>query len=126
MGGPLGAATAVDLRLQQSEEAAGWAGVQDALATDDLVEIHLRRLSSYVYGSRTGDWSGANFMLAVQAPGSEMDIGPSWLITEVTANSKSDSQRSERVATSSKTEDPPKGKGKEKQGAGRGAYHPRK
>ena len=128
MGGPLGAATAVDLRLQQSEDAAGWAGVQEALATDDLVEIHLRRLSSYVYGSRAGDWSGANFMLAVQAPGSEMGIGPSWLITQATAtaHSKSEFQQSEQVAEASKPYEPPKGKEPGEEGASEGANCPQK
>ena len=86
----------------------------------------MRRLFSYVYGAKPGDWESANFIHAVQPPGSETDIGPPRLITEVTANSKSDSQRSERVATTSKTEDPPKGKVKEKQGTGRDADHPRK
>ena len=119
-----GAATAVDLRLQQSEEAAGWAGVQETLATDDLVEIHLRRLSSCVYGSRTGDWGSANFMLAVQPPDSERDIGPSWLTTGATAHSKSEFQRSEQVAKTSKPDEPPKGKGQGKEGAGEGANRP--
>ena len=117
--------TAVDLRLQQSEEAAGWAGVNEVLATDDLVEIHLRRLSSFVYGSRTGDWSGANYMLAVQPPGSEMDIAPSWLVTDATAHSKSEFQRSERVTKTSREDKPPKGKGKGKDGP-KGGTRPQK
>ena len=96
--------------------------MHEVLATDDLVEIHLRRLSSFVYGSRTGDWSGANFMLAVQPPGSEMDIALSWLVTGATTHSKSEFQRSERVTKTnqfgghSSTDKPPKGKGKGKDG----------
>ena len=96
-------------------------GAHEVLATDDLVEIHLRRLSSCVYGSRTGDWSGANYMLAVQPPGSEMDIAPSWLVTDATAHSKSEFQRSERVTKTSREDKPPKGKGKGKDGPKGGA-----
>ena len=48
-----GAAMAVDLRLQQSARAEGWAGVQETLATDDLVESHLRRLEQFrLYANR--------------------------------------------------------------------------
>ena len=112
------AATAVDLRLQQAEALAGWVGVQEVLMTDDLVEIHLRRLSSYVHGTRTGDWSGANFMLAMQAPGSEIDIAPTWLISDATAYSKSEHQRGERVGRSGKSDAEPRGKGRGKSKGG--------
>ena len=39
------------------------------LATDDTLEIKLRRLSSFINGARTGDRVGAAHMLAVQPPG---------------------------------------------------------
>ena len=74
-----GAAMAVDLRLQQSARAEGWAGVQETLATDDLVESHLRRLFSGVYGSKTGDWGSFDFMLAVQPSNLARDADPSGL-----------------------------------------------
>eukprot|EP00969_Alexandrium_andersonii_P094343 4168106-Alexandrium_andersonii.AAC.1 len=70
--------------------------MEEVLNSDDLVEMHLRRLSAYVYGQRTGDWSGATFMLAVKAPGSSADIAPSWLVADATAHSKAEYQRHER------------------------------
>ena len=93
------------------------------MLTDDLVELYLRRLASYVYGTRTGDWSGANYMLAVKAPGSEVDIAPDWLVTDATAFSKAEHQRATRVHEDSKCKGSGKGKdpkGKPK-GGGRGS-----
>ena len=67
------------------------------LATDDNLEIKLRRLSSYVYETRTGDQVGAASMLAVQPPGAGLDLAPTWLVTDATAHSKAEYQRTERV-----------------------------
>ena len=71
------------------------------LATDDVVEIGLRRLASHVYETRTHDHAGAAAMLAVPS--------------EATVFSKNEHQRDERVAAASKK--PKKGEGK---GTGKG------
>ena len=67
------------------------------LATDDQLEMKLRRLASYVYGTRTGDKEGAASMLAVQPPGAGFDLVPAWLVAEATQHSKDEFQREERV-----------------------------
>ena len=66
------------------------------LATNDQIEIALRRLSAYIYEHRTGDKSGARSMLAVAAPGGATDVAPTWLIRDATEHSKCEHQRSER------------------------------
>ena len=68
------------------------------LATDDYLEIGLRRLASYVYETRTKDATGARQMLALMAPGASVDIAPSWMVTDATAHSKAEYQRDERVS----------------------------
>ena len=77
--------------------------------------MSLRRLASYVYGTRTGDWGGANYMLAVKPPGADVDIAPDWLTSDATTWSKSEHQRNERVKVANKHGDG-KGKGKGKKG----------
>ena len=82
------------------------------MATDDNLEIKLRRLSSFVYETRTGDRVGAASMLAIQPPGAGLDLAPSWLVTDATAHSKAEFQRSERVAkTRSSSDSAGSGKG---------------
>ncbi|CAK0846110.1 unnamed protein product [Prorocentrum cordatum] len=66
------------------------------LASDDALELHLRRLASYVYEMRTKDKVGAAAMLAVRPPGSAADLAPTWLVTEATTHSKAEHQRDER------------------------------
>ncbi|CAK0900846.1 unnamed protein product, partial [Prorocentrum cordatum] len=58
------------------------------LASDDALELHLRRLASYAYELRTKDKVGAAARLAVRPPGSSTDLAPTWLVTEATAHSK--------------------------------------
>ncbi|CAK0872525.1 unnamed protein product [Prorocentrum cordatum] len=72
------------------------------LASDDALELHLRRLASYVYEMRTKDKLGAAAMLAVRPPGSAADLAPTWLVTEATTHSKAEHQRDERVHGASK------------------------
>ncbi|CAK0885210.1 unnamed protein product, partial [Prorocentrum cordatum] len=72
------------------------------LASDDALELHLRRLASYVYEMRTKDKVGAAAMLAVRPPGSAADLAPTWLVTEATTHSKAEHQRDERVHAASK------------------------
>ena len=102
------------------------------LASNDLVEVHLRRLASVKYRVRTGDKTGASQMLAIKAPGAASDVAPTWLVNEVTAHSKAEFQRAERVRKGGGKGDPkgkpdkdkgkdPKGKGKGKDGAAGGA-----
>ena len=90
--------------------------VDEILESNEVVEINLRRLAAYVYASRTGDYSGANHMLALRAPGSACDIAPSWLVTEATSFSKAEYQRTERVSHLAKVDSKGKGKGKGKKG----------
>ena len=58
-------ATRADYALSRAETPSQLALI---LATDDGVEIDMRRLGAHVYGTRTGDWQGAAAMLAVKAP----------------------------------------------------------
>ncbi|CAK0851604.1 unnamed protein product, partial [Prorocentrum cordatum] len=67
------------------------------LASDDALELHLRRLASYVYEMRTKDKVGGAAMLAVRPPGSAADLAPTWLVTEATTHSQAEHQRDERV-----------------------------
>ena len=87
------------------------------LASDDGLEIKLRRLASYAHMVRTGDLQCATMFLAIQPPGAETDVAPSWLLDDATLYSKKEHQRSERVA---KNKSKGKGKGKGKQGKGKG------
>ncbi len=90
-------ATEVDFRLRDFIEAKDDQGLFRTLAVDDGLEIKLRRLASFLYEARTGDRAGAMHMLAVAPPGSQVDIAPSWLVTEATAHSKAEHQRAERA-----------------------------
>ena len=115
------AATTVDFRVEQCRQFGGQPAIDEMLATDDLVELYLRRLAAFVYGTRTSDWSGANYILAVKAPGSEVDVAPTWLVSDATAFSKAEYQREDRVKSLRKL-----GKGKDNskgspKGGGKGA-----
>ena len=68
-------------------------------------------------------------MLAIKAPGAASDVAPTWLVSEVTAHSKAEFQRAERVRKGGGKGDPkgkpdtgkrkdPKGKGKGGKGGG--------
>ena len=87
-------ATEVDYAMSQCQ---GAEQQLRRLATDDNLEIKLRRLSAHVYETRTGDRVGAAPMLAIQPPGAGLDLAPTWLVTDSTAHSKAEYQRSERV-----------------------------
>ena len=81
------------------------------LASDDALELHLRRLASYVYEMRTKDKVGATAMLAVRPPGAGADLAPTWLVSEATAHSKAEHQRDERVTSAGKRDGRPGGRG---------------
>ena len=50
-----------------------------------------------MYEKRSGDTTGAAHMLAIQPPGLDVDLAPTWLVSEATLHSKNEHQRSERV-----------------------------
>ena len=50
--------------------------------SNDVMEMHLRRLASKKYLVRTGDKAGAQHMLAQQAPGMQSDVAPSWMVSD--------------------------------------------
>ena len=85
------------------------------LASDDGLEMKLRRLASYAHLVRTGDLQSATMFLAIKLPGAETDVAPTWLVNEATLYSKAEHQRGERVRQSK-----PKGKGKKGKGKGKG------
>ena len=72
------------------------------LATDDSLEMHLRRLASIKFRIRTGDKTAAAQMLALHAPGSSVDVAPAWLVSDVTQHSKTEHRRDERLASAHK------------------------
>ena len=86
------------------------------LGTSDTCEVILRHLSAYIYSARTGDSLGAAKMRAVAAPGTLADVAPSWLVSEITQESKVEYQRDERVRAARQR----KGKGKGKKGKDKG------
>ena len=100
------AASEIDFRLEQAIPGTEMM----VLATDDGLEIKLRRLAAHAHLTRTGDLNSATHLLAIKPPGTNTDVAPSWLLTEATTFSKSEHQRAERVSK------PPKGKGKGKKG----------
>ena len=88
-------ATSIDYRLGRCSSPLEETKI---LATDDYMEIGLRRLAAFMYEGRSKDQTGARRMLAVQAPGAKMDIAPEWMVSDATAYSKTEHQRDERVA----------------------------
>ncbi len=72
------------------------------LATNDFIEMGMRRLAAYMYEGRSKDTTGARRMLAVQAPGANIDIAPEWMVTDATTYSKTEHQRDERVAAAAR------------------------
>ena len=98
-------ATQLDYSIARAAPS-GDAAVLRLLNTDDNTELALRRLSSYIYVSRTGDHAGGNVILGNIAPGTKTDIAPSWLVHEATAHSKMEHQRTERVAAATRSQNP--------------------
>ena len=92
-------ATNADFILTSAAQRGGEGAVRDELSRSDVLEIGLRRLASQIYFDRTRDRAGSQAMLRVVPPGAGSDIAPHWLISDVTAYSKSEHQREERVHT---------------------------
>ena len=88
-------ASEVDFELDQE---ASDAAIFQRLATSDGLEIRLRRLASFLYEARTHDRTGALQMLAIAPPGAQVDLAPTWLVTQATNHSRNEYQRAERVA----------------------------
>ena len=82
-------AAVVDLEIGQSQGAE----LELKLSTSDSLELHLRRLASYVYEVRTHDIKGAQRLLATRPPGSQQDIAPEWMVQDATAYTKREHQR---------------------------------
>ena len=68
-------AVAIDFRLGRCKSTQE---ETHALATDDWLDLHLRRSASFIYEARRKDAVGARQVLALQAPGAEQDIAPSF------------------------------------------------
>lgn len=66
------------------------------LATSDTLEIHLRKLGSFIYFRRAKDKTGAQRMLGVRVPGANADITPKWMLDDANTFSKIEHQRAER------------------------------
>ncbi len=92
-------ASTIDFRLGRCSDSID---EMKLLATDDFLEIGLRRLAAQVYEDRTHDKAGAKAMLAIQAPGAATDIAPAWMVSDATVFSKAEHQRAERVTAASR------------------------
>ena len=90
-------ATEVDFSLDRcpSEE-----GKLSLLASDDTLEIQLRRLASKVHEMRTGDKDAALHMLAISLPGKKRDLASAWMVQDAQVHSKQNHQQYERVRKS--------------------------
>lgn len=111
------AATVIDYELAdcRSEQA-----LTHKLATSDSLEIHLRKLGSFIYYRRTKDKTGAQKMLGVRAPGTGADIAPKWMIDDANVHSKAEFQRQERGHKMNKQESYGSGSYSDGGGKGRG------
>ena len=85
-------ASMVDFRLAKEPSATA---VLAALASDDQLEIPLRKIAAGVHLKRTGDREGAASMLAVSSRKGD-DIAPTWLVAEAATYSTSEWKRKER------------------------------
>ena len=85
-------ASLVDFRLAKEPNATA---VLAALASDDQLEIPLRKIASGVHLKRTGDKEGAAAMLAVSSRRGD-DIAPTWLVAEAATYSTAEWKRKER------------------------------
>ena len=91
---PRNIATRADSAIASGDNPAQLAVI---LATNDGLRIDLRRLSAHVYETRTGDRHGAAAMLAVKAPGTHVDIAPTWMVEGASKHSKMEYERTQRV-----------------------------
>ena len=86
--------TNVDYRLAQEPDDAT---IMRALATDDSLEMDLKRFSAYIYENRSGHKVGAQHMLAVAPPGGASDIGPSWMVADASTHSRAEWELGQQV-----------------------------
>eukprot|EP00438_Fugacium_kawagutii_P028961 Skav210522 [mRNA] locus=scaffold3045:170575:172536:+ [translate_table: standard] len=110
------AATIIDFELADCKSESA---IMHRLAISDTLEIHLRKLGSFVYYKRTKDRTGANRMLGVRAPGSGSDIAPKWLLDDANAHSKLEWQRAERGQKMNRAEQGQRGSGGRAYGGGK-------
>ena len=115
------AATLADQRVATVKHL-GPQAILQLLQSCDTCEISLRRLASYMYFNRTHDAVGAQHMLAVHAPGTLVDLAPTWMVSDATAHSRTEHSRNEVVRSEGRSHTPyqpqtpyvPKGRGKGK------------
>ena len=86
------AASGVDFAIAKNKH-----NILGFLASDDDMEVKLRRLASYVHFQRTGDLNSATQLLALKPPGTGTDIAPKWLLDEATLYSKNTWAQEQRV-----------------------------
>ena len=82
------------------------------LTKDDRLEIGLRHLGAHFYEQRTRDRVGVSHMRVFATPGVSRDVRRTWMVQEVTTQSKSECQRNDRVE--SEISGRAKGEGKDK------------
>ena len=93
------AATGADFKLDEAYGRGGGPGRTNLLATDDCLELWLRRLASYVYNARSGDEVGGAHMPAVNLQGSGADLARAgWSRMRQRAARRSSSERRESPA----------------------------
>ena len=86
-------ASMIDFRLAKEPTATA---VLAALASEDQLEIPLRKIASGVHLKRTGDREGAAAMLAISSRRGD-DIAPTWLVAEAATYSTAEWKRKERA-----------------------------
>ena len=86
-------ATSIDFMLKGKRTALE---VTKLLSESDQAEIGLTRIASFIHLRTTGDAAAATSMLALQPPGSLVDVAPKWKIDEAATYSQAEFRRRER------------------------------
>eukprot|EP00930_Biecheleria_cincta_P027551 TRINITY_DN19331_c0_g1_i1.p1 TRINITY_DN19331_c0_g1~~TRINITY_DN19331_c0_g1_i1.p1 ORF type:complete len:721 (+),score=117.51 TRINITY_DN19331_c0_g1_i1:94-2163(+) len=97
-------ATTIDFLAQRHKHNA--AHLMQTLASDDVAEIGLRRIASWLHAKRTGDEAAASSMLAVQPRGQYANAAPQWLLEQSQAFSQAEFKTRERVRAAGKPSKP--------------------
>ena len=90
----LNLATSIDFLVHKHKHSA--AHLMQALATDDAVEIGLRRISAWLHEKGTGDKAAAQSMLAVQPRGQYANAATGWLLEQSQFPSQADPKTQDR------------------------------
>ena len=78
-------ATETDFRLDKCESESD---KLELLASDDTLELQLRRLAAKAHELRAGDKNAALHMLAISLPGQKRDLALGWLVQDAQIHSK--------------------------------------